>query len=104
MLQGRLANATSAAQRFRARVALGNACQIANQAGMARAVFESTERDVAEYGLERWEPGLAAASAQGLLLALRTLAKGGKPLPPDAGLLYDRLCRLDPAAALNIGA
>ena len=39
-----------------------------------------------------------------LLLSLRALAKAGRALPPEAALLYDRLCRLDPAAALRLGA
>ncbi len=79
-------------------------CLAANQAALAKGVFEGLEREIAAHGLEAWEPALAAASAEGLVLCYRALAKGGKPIPPEAGVLYDRVCRLDPAAALRIGA
>ena len=101
---GRLQGSGSAAGRFRARIAIGQSFLAANQPAMARAVFEATEKEVAEHGLETWEPALASASAKRLVQSLRALAKGGKPLPPEAALLYDRVCRLDPAAALKLGA
>ena len=85
-------------------IAIGQSFLAANQPAMARAVFEATEKEVAEHGLETWEPALASASAEGLVQSLRALAKGGKPLPPEAALLYDRVCRLDPTTALKLGA
>ncbi len=104
MLQGRLQGAGSAAGRFRARIAIGQSFLAAGQPAMARAVFEATETEVAAHGLETWEPALASASAEGLVQSLRALAKGGKPLPPETSLLYDRVCRLDPTTALRLGA
>ena len=104
MLQGRVDTSGSAAERFRVRLVLGQVCLSAGQVGLARAVYETLEKDVSVHGLEAWEPSLAAASAEGLLNCHRALAKGGKPLPTDSGLLYDRLCRLDPTAALRLGA
>lgn len=104
MLSARLAQAGSAAARFRLRVGVGQSFLAAGQVAMARAVFEATEADVAHHQLEAWDPALAAASAEGLVSCYRALAKAGKPVPPEAGLLYDRVCRLDPAAALRLGA
>ncbi len=104
LLQGRVHTSGSAAGKFRARLVLGQVCLGAGQVGLARAVYEALEKDVSAHGLEAWEPSLAAASAEGLLNCHRALAKGGKPLPTDSGLLYDRLCRLDPTAALRLGA
>ena len=74
------------------------------RAGIAELEGKPDERDVEAHGLEAWEPALAAASAEGLVLCHRALAKGGKPIPPEAGVLYDRVCRLDPATALRLGA
>ena len=103
LLHGRLAASASASARFRMRVGIGQVCLAASQPAMARAVFEATESDVQRYGLEDWDPALAAASSEGLYSALRALAKAGKPMPPEAVLLYDRVCRLNPAAALRLG-
>jgi type VI secretion system protein VasJ len=104
MLQGRMTSAGSASSRFRVRLGIGQVCMAAGQVALARAVFESTEKEVERYGLEEWDPALAAASSEGLYACLKLLAKGGKALPPEAGLLYDRVCRLDPTAALRLGA
>jgi type VI secretion system protein VasJ len=104
MLQGRMAGAGSASARYRVRLGIGQVCMAAGQVALARAVFESTEKEVERYGLEEWDPALAAASSEGLYACLKMLAKAGKALPPEAGLLYDRVCRLDPTAALRLGA
>ena len=104
MLQGRMAGAGSASARYRVRLGIGQVCMAAGQVGLARAVFESTEKEVERFSLEEWDPALAAASSEGLYACLKLLAKGGKALPPEAGLLYDRVCRLDPTAALRLGA
>lgn len=104
MLQGRMASAGSAGSRFRVRLGIGQVCMAAGQVALARAVFESTEKEVERFGLEEWDPALAAASSEGLYACLKLLAKGGKAMPPEAGLLYDRVCRLDPTAALRLGA
>jgi len=104
MLQTKATSAPSDAAAFRYRLGIGQVCLAANQAALAKGVFEGLEREIAAHGLEQWEPALAAASAEGLVLCYRAVAKGGKPIPPEAGVLYDRVCRLDPAAALRIGA
>lgn len=104
MLQSKAATAPSDAARFRYRLGVGQVALAMNQVALAKGVFEGLEREVASHNLEAWEPSLAAASAEGLVLCYRALAKGGKPIPPEAGVLYDRVCRLDPATALRIGA
>jgi hypothetical protein len=104
MLQSKATTAPSAAARFRYRLGVGQVALALNQVALAKGVFEGLERDVEAHGLEAWEPALAAASAEGLVLCHRALAKGGKPIPPEAGVLYDRVCRLDPATALRLGA
>ena len=104
MLQAKATTAPSAAARFRYRLGVGQVALALNQVALAKGVFEGLERDVEAHGLEAWEPALAAASAEGLVQCHRALAKGGKPIPPEAGVLYDRVCRLDPATALRLGA
>lgn len=104
MLQAKATTASSAAARFRYRLGVGQVALALNQVALAKGVFEGLERDVEAHHLEAWEPSLAAASAEGLVQCYRALARGGKPIPPEAGVLYDRVCRLDPATALRLGA
>ena len=104
MLQSQANAAPSLASRFRYRLGIGQVCLAAGQVAIARGVFEGLEREVTSHGLEAWEPSLASASAEGLVQCYRALARGGKPIPPETAMLYDRVCRLDPAAALRIGA
>jgi hypothetical protein len=59
-------------------------------------------------GLESWDPQLAARCLEGLLQVLRSAAKSspgvkGGVEPAAVGMIYDRLCRLDPAAVLRLG-
>ncbi len=104
MLQSKAATAPSEAARFRYRLGVGQVALALNQIVLAKGVFEGLEREVATHNLEVWEPALAAASAEGLVQCHRALARGGKPIPPEASVLYDRVCRLDPATALRLGA
>ncbi len=104
MLQAKASSAPSEAARFRYRLGVGQVALALNQVAVAKGVFEGLEREVTTHNLEVWEPSLAAASAEGLVQCYRALGRGGKPIPPEAGVLYDRVCRLDPATALRLGA
>jgi type VI secretion system protein VasJ len=104
MVFAKVGTAANASSRFRARLALAKLCLQGSQLQVAKALYEGLEKDVTTHGLESWEPKLAAEVLEGFVTCLRSIAKGGKPLPPDAPLLYDRLCRIDPAAAAKMGA
>jgi type VI secretion system protein VasJ len=104
LLAGHVAAAKTGQSRFRLRLALAKLCLQGQQVGLAKALFEALDKEAQEHSLGEWEPGLAAECLEGLITCVRTLAKGGKPLPPDSGTLYDRLCRIDPAAALRVGS
>ena len=103
-MQGAIAGAENARARFMARLSLAKLCFQGNLLPVAKALFEGLEKDVAAHGLEVWEPELAGEVLGGLVTCLRGIAKGGKALPPETAMMYDRLCRIDPAAAAKLGA
>jgi len=103
MLQARIVGAANGQARFKSRLALAKVCLQGNLTPVARALYEGLERDVTAHKLEDWDPGLAAEALEGLLSCHKAVVKSGKPLPPDNALLYDRLCRIEPAAAARIG-
>jgi type VI secretion system protein VasJ len=103
VLQVRVDAASSIRGRFRARLVLAKVCMQGSQFALARALYEGLDKDVVARGLDEWEPALAAEVLEGIVICNRAVAKGGKPLPPDTALLYDRLCRVDPSAAARIG-
>ena len=81
----------------------------AGQPPLARAIYEDLDREIAQRGLESWDPTLAVRCLEGLLQVLRQAAKApggvkGGVEPGVVSVIYDRLCRLDPAAVLRLGA
>lgn len=103
LLQERVAKATTREARFRARLALARLCVDAGQPVVARALYDALDAEAQRLGLEEWDPGLAARCLEGYLSCLRALVKVGKATPADVGVIYDRLCRLDPGTALRAG-
>jgi type VI secretion system protein VasJ len=94
--------------RFLARLEMAELAAGAGQPGLARAVFEDLDREMRERGLESWDPKLAARCLEGLWTVLRAGTKPaagvkGSVEPSALTMIYDRLCRLDPAAALRLG-
>jgi type VI secretion system protein VasJ len=95
--------------KFLARMEMAELASGAGQPGLARAIFEDLDREIRERGLESWDPKLAARCLEGLWTALRAGTKSaagvkGSVEPATLTVIYDRLCRLDPAAALRLGA
>ncbi|MGZ3475063.1 MAG: type VI secretion system protein TssA [Polyangiales bacterium] len=97
------ARAPDARARFRSRL---NVAQLAAEGGkpeVARPVLEALAAEVDQHGLETWEPSLCATVYAGLLACLK--GPSTKPTPEVASRkdwLFDRLCRLDPAAAVRL--
>jgi type VI secretion system protein VasJ len=97
--------AADARTRFRARLSVGKMALDAPKPELARAMLEHLLGDVEKYGLETWEPGTCATLYSYLLAATREVsrAKGGSPdLVAREQFLFDKLCRLDPAAAIKL--
>ncbi len=96
---------SSGATRFRARLALASTLADGGKLPVAQALFEALDTEVLARGLEEWDPALAAEHLSGFYSCLRAIAntKGAKTLPNEALLVYGRLCRADPTAALRVG-
>jgi type VI secretion system protein VasJ len=88
--------------RFRARLELARACAGAGLAALAKATYEELDREATEHRLDAWEPALAAECLKGLILSARALAKDPRGATPSLEERYQRLCRLDPAAAHEV--
>ncbi|MCL5271290.1 MAG: type VI secretion system domain-containing protein, partial [bacterium] len=76
--------------------------RLAQDAGKGRQViplWESLVEAIDRHGLEAWDPELCLA----VLRALWTLIRADKDRAAQADEIYRRICRLDPAAALELG-
>ncbi len=94
-----------ARRRFQARLAVGKMALDGAKPDLARALLEHLIADVERHGLETWEPALCATLYSYLLAATREVsrAKGDSPdLVAKAQVLFDKLCRLDPASAIKL--
>jgi len=91
---------SDARARYRARLEIAGMALKGGKSDLARPLLEGLVAEAEAHGLEHWEPELAARTYE-LLLKARTGAGGkGGAHPPDQEV-FDRLCRLDPAAAFK---
>jgi type VI secretion system protein VasJ len=91
--------------RFRARLSVGKMALDAAKHDLARGMLEHLLGEVERHGLETWEPAACATLYAYLLTATREVsrAKGGSPdLEARGQILFDKLCRLDPASAIRL--
>ena len=82
-----------------------SAAKLALDAGrpdLGRALHEGLDAVVEAHALERWDPALVAEHLKGYLKCLTKESKAPGGLPPEAGMLYRRLVRLDPVAAARM--
>lgn len=92
---------SDARARYRARLEIAAMALKGGKADLARPVLEGLVIEAATHGLEHWEPELAARTYEMLLKARVGAGGRGAANPPDQEV-FDRLCRLDPAAALKV--
>jgi len=91
---------SDARARYRARLEIAGMALKGGKSDLARPLLEGLVAEAEAHGLEHWEPELAARTYE-LLLKARVGAGGkGSAHPPDQEV-FDRLCRLDPAAAFK---
>jgi len=88
--------------RFKARLLLAQAAAGAGLQPVALATFEELDRESLAHRLDAWEPTLAAECLKGLVAASRALAQDPRGTSPELASQYQRLCRLDPAAAHEV--
>ncbi|MBX3184475.1 MAG: type VI secretion system protein TssA [Polyangiaceae bacterium] len=87
--------------RFRARLSVARLALQGSQKSVARPILEGLALEVERHGLEAWEPELAARVYSSLLGCLNKDAKDAEEVAKFA-TLFDKLCRLDPAAAIAL--
>jgi type VI secretion system protein VasJ len=87
--------------RFRARLALGRAAAASGLHALARGTFQALDHEAEQHQLDAWEPALAVECLRGLVSSARALAQESRA-DVDLTRQYQRLCRLDPAAAYDV--
>jgi type VI secretion system protein VasJ len=88
--------------RFTARLELARAAAGAGLLALAKATYDELDREALHHRLDEWEPALAAQTLAGLIAATRSLANDPRGVRDALVTQYQRLCRLDPAAAHEV--
>ncbi|MCA8925074.1 MAG: type VI secretion system domain-containing protein, partial [Planctomycetes bacterium] len=98
-LEAGLAEQRSRRGRFRWAMAVAQLCLDGDKAELASFRLRSLERELEQFGLEEWEPSLAVHY---LGLSYRCARAQGDSGAAEAQKIYERLCRVDMAAALEL--
>jgi len=100
ILQQDIAHKRSGRERFRRRMQLVEICASTNKPNVAQPILDDLAQAIETHKLDEWEdPGLVAG-------ALATIMKMSTRIQDDASerqKLFERICRLDPAQALEDG-
>ncbi|HMI94199.1 MAG TPA: type VI secretion system protein TssA [Polyangiales bacterium] len=97
-LQARLG---SGRERFSARLIVARAHASAGDGEMAAAVFEGLIEELDRHRLDVWDPSLASECLASYYHCLKALGQRDKEMAQAAGVVYRRLCRVDPKRALT---
>jgi type VI secretion system protein VasJ len=100
LLQEHLASCSSGRDALVFRISL---CRVLNNAGRAELALpqlEALEAEIDLHGIESWEPGLALQGLQLVYAGFRDCAR--ERLRDRAGAVFDRIARINPAAAFKI--
>lgn len=89
--------------RFRGLLLAGTLALNASRPLVARPILESLLEIAERHQLETWEPTLCASLYGSLLSCLRVLRDPSSTEDARERDLFDRMCRLDPAAAMRLG-
>ena len=85
--------------RFHRRVQMAQLCLAADQSAVAYPVLRDLSSEIERRALETWESGELLAQPLSLLLRCLNQRKGTEE---EREAIFDRLCRLDPQAALTV--
>ncbi len=88
--------------RFAARLELAKAAAGAGLIALAKATYDELDREALAHQLDDWDPALAADALKGLIAVTRSLANDPRGVRDALVAQYQRLCRLDPAAAHEV--
>ena len=89
----------SGRERFKRRVQVAQLCLMAERDAVAFPVLQELSEEIDRRGLETWETGEMLAHPLSLLLTCMERRNGS---PEKREALFERLCRLDPQAALAV--
>lgn len=99
-----LANrAGDARGRFRGYLLAGKTALDKGHPAIARPLLEGLQQLVDRHQLETWEPSLCVVMYGSLLACIRALSDKSAESSNRERDLFDKLCRLDPAAAMRMG-
>lgn len=101
-LQAVAAGAADGRGRFQVRLELAKAAAGAGLLAVAKATYDDLDREAAAHRLDDWEPALVAEVLKGLVAATRSLQNDPRGVRDALVPQYQRLCRLDPAAAHEV--
>ena len=89
----------SGRKRFKRRVQIAQLCLLAEQDAVAYPVLRELSEEIERRGLETWETGEMLAHPLSLLLTCLQRRNGSAE---TREAVFERLCRLDPQAALSV--
>jgi type VI secretion system protein VasJ len=95
-LQEKIAACSSGSGRFRLRLSLAKICHQAGQAILAKALYESLEKESLDHNLDEWDPPLVIECLSGILIG------NFKATSEEQNYRSMRLARLDPVAAMRL--
>ena len=93
------AGQASGRMRYSRRMQIAELCLAGGNAGVATPILRELIEEMERRNLESWESGDLITKPIALLLR----SQNGSMEPAERDMLFTRLCRLDPSAALEIG-
>jgi len=95
--------ATSGRDRFRAKLAMANACSAGGSPALAEGILASLSAEIRQFQLQEWEPKMAEACYRARYEALAAMAGESAKSRDELADVYRQLCGVAPAAALKLG-
>jgi type VI secretion system protein VasJ len=98
-----VASTSNGRDQFLVRLAMAAACSAAGKGETARAIYATLLEDADARQLYDWEPELLSELLIGYHRCLKALTQTGRPVADEAAMVYRRLSRVNPRAALELG-
>jgi type VI secretion system protein VasJ len=95
--------ATSGRDRFRAKLAMANACLAAGSPALAEGILAGLSDETQRFRLQEWEPKMAEACYRSRYEALAAMAGESAKSRDELVDVYRQLCGVAPAEALKLG-
>ncbi len=99
IMQAQVARGGSARNCFLIRLTMAETA-VATAPRLALGLYAGLAHELEGLGIDSWEPALSGKCLQGLIRSQAAAAKAKPPLTTDSA--FERLCRVDPAAASKI--